>query len=59
MQQKLLDRDIGLPFAFGRQVDLSRGRLHNRLCELDGEEGRVEALAASGCAIADCMLVWL
>ena len=51
LQQKLLERDIDLLFAIGRQVDLSGGRLDRGLCELEGVEGGVEALAASGRAI--------
>ena len=51
LQSQLLERDIDLLFAIGGQVDLFGGRLDGGLCELDGEGGRVEALAASGCAI--------
>ena len=55
LQSQLLERDIDLLFAIGRQVDLSGGRLDGGLCEREGGRDRVEALAASGCAIKSAL----
>ena len=46
LQQEVLDRDIDVLFASGRQMVLLDRRQHDRLRELEGGAGPAEALAA-------------